>query len=853
MNQLVHLIVLVSIVTSLWTLNSEAVVLNDYILDYQPLHFDPSHLHNEHNRAKRAIDSHLYWSFNAYGRLFNLHLQPLKSIFTDTHELVLGSELPQAVDTSFIYEGSLTDDSSSTAFISIINGSVSGHVVVPGHTTYYIEPARNHFKSSTFHTIIYRESHMNLDPYRHKREAFETCGNRELFSKLDKMWQQVEPVKRTHKSQFHQDSTSHNKYSAKFNSGESWSRQTRDLKSNARTCVMSLQADKLLFNHYLQKYSSPERATEEILSLFASHIYRIKDIYGNTSFARTDDPSVVFRLINFQLQRSKIITDCQKPGFCTDNLDVSNFLDLTSEDDFNDFCLVHTFTYRDFVGGTLGLAWVATPQSPNAGVCGKFNIMRDSNNKVAKRSLNTGIVTLINFKQEVPARVSQLTFAHEVGHNFGAQHDATDSCAPYGTSQPNASKGNYIMFPSATQGNLPNNNQFSSCSKDSIARVLETLEPNGNRVYCFSESDKPFCGNKIVENDEQCDCGFIEDCMDKCCIGRDLNNELGCNLSSSVVPGKQVQCSPSQGPCCKSSDCSYVANGTLCQTVTDCTHNSTCTGLSATCPKPESMPNNTFCADSTKVCMSGECIGSVCESIEWKECFLTLSETTNSMQMCYISCKQNDSSECISSFDEGKVKANPKFSNLLQRIKSNRPNSDTSLGIERPAGSPCNNFKGYCDMFYKCRNVDAEGPFKQLTDMIFSPVTLKIIRTWIEDHWWAVLLMCIGVVIFMGVFIKIFEYNTPSKDPKKNQPPPPSNRPQGVSRSQPNKRAAATHSADVPMQDRGNGRNQGYNSYNQGQGNDVERYAGNQGYDNHAFQGQGPSQQYDRISKTKRY
>jgi hypothetical protein len=50
-------------------------------------------------------------------------------------------------------------------------------------------------------------------------------------------------------------------------------------------------------------------------------------------------------------------------GYCQNTLDVSNYLDLTSQEDWDLYCLTFTFTYRDFAGGTLGLAWVATTNS----------------------------------------------------------------------------------------------------------------------------------------------------------------------------------------------------------------------------------------------------------------------------------------------------------------------------------------------------------------------------------------------------------------------------------------------------------------------------------------------------------
>ena len=47
------------------------------------------------------------------------------------------------------------------------------------------------------------------------------------------------------------------------------------------------------------------------------------------------------------------------------------------------------------------------------------------------------------------------------------------------------------------------------------------------------------------------------------------------------------------------------------------------------------------------------------------------------------------------------------------------------------AGSPCNNFQGYCDVFYRCRGVDAEGPLARLKNLIFNPETLEDIQNWI--------------------------------------------------------------------------------------------------------------------------
>ena len=152
---------------------------------------------------------------------------------------------------------------------------------------------------------------------------------------------------------------------------------------------------------------------------------------------------------------------------------------MISAEDYSNYCTAFTFTSRDYADGTLGLAWLATNTGSVGGFCEKPTTV----NGVLK-SLNCGMVTVVNFNARVPDKVQRITFAHEMGHNFGSTHDlpGDNTCAPGG------SNGNYLMYSRATTGQLPNNIQFSPCSQNLIGSVLSYVIQGSKN--CFKSKKK---------------------------------------------------------------------------------------------------------------------------------------------------------------------------------------------------------------------------------------------------------------------------------------------------------------------------------------------------------------------------
>lgn len=57
-----------------------------------------------------------------------------------------------------------------------------------------------------------------------------------------------------------------------------------------------------------------------------------------------------------------------------------------------------------------------------------------------------------------------------------------------------------------------------------------------------SESGQPICGNGMVEQGEECDCGYSDQCKDECCFDANQPEGKKCKLK----PGKQCRYLPCQ-------------------------------------------------------------------------------------------------------------------------------------------------------------------------------------------------------------------------------------------------------------------------------------------------------------------
>lgn len=335
---------------------------------------------------------------------------------------------------------------------------------------------------------------------------------------------------------------------------------------------------------YAQDFNSTESLRQNLISVVnsASELYQ-------SSF------NITLGLRNLTVQDST----CPANGTtatpwnlaCSDSADMTQRLNLFSQwrstqGDSNAYWSLFT---KCNSGAEVGLAWLGQ-------LCNHAGTSQQTGGS-AQTVAGANVIARTSTEWQV--------FAHETGHTFGAVHDcdastcassntvSSSQCCPLSQTACNANAA-YLMNPYSS----PGINTFSPCS---IGNICSALGRNSVQSSCLTDNKGVVtitgnqCGNGIVEEGEDCDCGGTEGCAGNTCC-----DPTTCKFNSGAV------CDPSNEGCC-TNQCQFSSAGTVCRTSTGtCDPQEVCSGGNGTCPADTTAPDGTGCGSGLQ-CASGQC------------------------------------------------------------------------------------------------------------------------------------------------------------------------------------------------------------------------------------------------------
>ena len=334
--------------------------------------------------------------------------------------------------------------------------------------------------------------------------------------------------------------------------------------------------------------------------------------------------------------RTLTVTDeaCQNPPpagapwnkACSDDTTITDRLNLFStwRGSQNDTNAYWTLLSTCNTGAEVGLAWLGQ-------LCTTGVTSGQGSDGTTQSVTGANVVVRTSTEWQV--------IAHESGHTFGAVHDCdsqtcADSstvnaqmCCPVSSSSCDAD-AQFIMNPSSTPGVT----EFSPCT---IGNICSAMGRNSVKTSCLQDNKGVTtlvggqCGNGIVEDGEDCDCGGADGCNGNTCC-----NPTTCKFTSGSV------CDDANEGCCRK--CQFASAGTVCRASTgECDPQETCPGNNATCPQDSVAKDGSSCGQKSQKlqCASGQCTSRDLQCKTLMGSYTTGNDTyACNSQQCTLSC-----------------------------------------------------------------------------------------------------------------------------------------------------------------------------------------------------------------------